>query len=278
MRFNALVLTIVAGAAMTTISSASLFAQSAPQFDSLPFANDTSWAGVEYRGDPIGAYGPDCAFALQMDFRQMTNGSRELVVQTACENLDGAEMNFIVPEGETRFISNLPHPGANFYDVSADGREIRFVRIFDPSAHDGVSRDRVRIRVDPDHDTATVFWEARQNNQWRTLGSAVAWRLVDHDIYRPVLDEGEPQMAAASIARPGSSPRRRQQRPIAIRPINQTGENLVAIPSWIPTLNQGGSVPFTVIARPNNNPADYNYDASIVPGLGNRPPRRVQSR
>lgn len=275
MRFNALVSTIVAGAAITTISSASLFAQSAPQFDSLPFANDTSWAGVEYRGDPVGAYGRDCAFALQMDFRQMRNGSRELVVQTACENLDGAEMNFIVPEGETRFISNLPHPGANFYDVSADGREIRFVRIFDPSAHDGVSRDRVRIRVDPDHDTATVFWEVRQNNQWRTLGSAVAWRLVDHDIYRPVLDEGEPQMAAASIASPGSA-RRRRQPPIEIRPINQTGENLVAIPSWIPTLNQGGSLPFDRISG-SHNPDNYEYDQSIVPGLGNRPPRRVQS-
>ncbi|WP_421791008.1 hypothetical protein [Hyphobacterium sp.] len=275
MGYNVLIAAGLASAAIAAAFSGGASAQSVPQFDRLPFANDTSWAGVEYHGNPVGAYGPNCTFALQMDFRRMQDRSRELVVQTACENLENAEMNFIVPEGQTGFESNLPHPGANFYDVSADGREIRFVRVFDPAAHNGISRDRVRIRVNQPMDSATIFWEVRQNNQWRTIGYAVATKLLNHNVYRPVPDEGVPPTAAARSFRPDARDRRRP-RAMAVRPINETASNLVATPSWMPLLNQGIAIPLDFFAQNTHDRNDYDSDAP-TPGLGGRPAARQRN-
>jgi len=270
---------LAAGAGLIALSTAAQ-AQSSPQFENLAFANDTSWLVVEYIGDPVSAYGPSCGLALQMDIRRMSNGSRELVVQTACEYAMNTDISYIVSEGQAETTSNLAHSGRQFYDVSADGREIRFVREFDPSILRGLSRDRVRIRVN-NRDNATrgrIFWESRRNGQWRVIGYAIMERLRDHDVLRPVPDENAPVTARVSSAAGPAA--RTRQRPMAIRPISADVSNM-SMPTW--TLGSDfGIIWDTSILLAPTGPDDARLSAGppteqyATPSLGGRPDRRAR--
>jgi len=183
-------LSLVAACALIVAFVPPALSQSAPDFDNIPFANDTSWAAVEIRGGAIAEYGPHCIFALQMDIRVVTISTRELVIQTACENRDATEINYIVPEGQSSAITNFSHSDRHFYDISQDGREIRIVRVYASPTSDGISHNRVRIRVNSREDAyrGRIFWEIRQNGQWRELVSAELVRLRDHNVLRLVPD------------------------------------------------------------------------------------------